>query len=61
MREPAGDRGIDAALDARVPTGSQSEETGDRAKRRKLREAEARAKGYLNEMRRDARALLRRD
>ena len=37
MREPAGDRGINAALDARAPAGAPTDETSDQAKRRKLR------------------------
>jgi hypothetical protein len=57
MREPAGDRGIDAALDARAPAGAPPHETCDQAKRRKLRQAKARTRVYLNEMRRRARAL----
>jgi hypothetical protein len=56
MRAPAGDRGIDAARDARVPTGAPPEETAEQAKRRKLRQAAARTKSYLNEMRRGVRA-----
>jgi hypothetical protein len=57
MRELAGDRGIDAALDARAPAGPPPHETSDQAKRRKLRQAAARTRGYLNEMRRGIRAL----
>ncbi len=57
MRELAGDRGIDAALDARAPAGAPPHETSDQAKRRKLRQAAARTRGYLNEMRRGIRAL----
>jgi hypothetical protein len=53
MREPAGDRGIDAALDTRAPAGTPPNETSDQAKRRKLREAAARTRTYLKEMRRD--------
>jgi hypothetical protein len=53
MRELAGDRGIEAALDARAPAGVPPDETSDQTKRRKLRQAEARTKGYLSEMRRD--------
>jgi hypothetical protein len=51
MRELAGDRGIDAALDARAPADAPPDETCDQAKRRKLRQAEARTRAYLNEMR----------
>jgi hypothetical protein len=47
MRELAGDRGIDAALDARAPAGAPPHESSDQAERR----------GYLSEMRRGARAL----
>jgi hypothetical protein len=57
MRELAGDRGIDAALDARASADAPPDETYDQAKRRKLRQAEARARAYLNEMRRGAKAL----
>jgi hypothetical protein len=53
MREPAGDRGIDAARDAQAPVDSPPQETSDRAKRRKRRRVTARTKAYLNEMRRD--------
>jgi hypothetical protein len=53
MREPAGDRGIDAARDARTPAGAPSHETSDQAKRRRLRQVKTRARAYLNEMRRD--------
>jgi hypothetical protein len=53
MREPAGDRGIDAARDARAPADASPHETSDQAKRRKLRRAAARTKTYLNKMRRD--------
>jgi hypothetical protein len=54
MRELAGDRRIDAALDARAPAGASPHETSDQAKRRKLRQAEDRTRGYLGEMRRGA-------
>lgn len=53
MRDPAGDRGIDAARDARASAGAPPHETSDQAKRRKLRRAAVRARAYLNEMRRD--------
>lgn len=52
MRDLAGDRGIDAARDARAPAGAPPRETSDQAKRRKLRQAAARTRAYLNEMRR---------
>jgi hypothetical protein len=57
MRELAGDRGIDAALDARAPADAPPHETHDRAKRRKLRQAEVHTRGYLSEMRRAAKAV----
>jgi hypothetical protein len=53
MRGLPGARGIDAARDARAPTGAPRHESSDQAKRRKLRRAAARARAYLNEMRRD--------
>jgi hypothetical protein len=56
MREPAGDRGIDAALDARAQPDPPPDETSDQAKRRKLQQAKARASGYLKAMRRSSRA-----
>jgi hypothetical protein len=52
MRGLAGDRGIDAARDAREPAGASPPETSDQAKRRKLRRAKTRVKGYLTELRR---------
>jgi hypothetical protein len=52
MRDLAGDRGIDAAHDARAPAGAPPHETSDQAKRRRLRQAAARTRAYLNEMRR---------
>lgn len=55
MRDPAGDRGIDAALDARTPTDAPPE-TSDQAKRRRLRQAKARTRDYLSKMRRGAKA-----
>jgi hypothetical protein len=60
MREQAGDRGIEAALDVRGEGGAPSDETVDQAKRRKLRQARARTKDYLKQMR-GGRALWRRD
>ena len=54
MRALAGDREVDAALDARAPDGDPPRETADRTRRRRLRRAEARARDYLNEMRRGA-------
>lgn len=56
MRDPAGERGIEAALDARVVTGAAPHETSDQTKRRRLRRAEARTRGYLKQMRKSARA-----
>jgi hypothetical protein len=53
MRDLAGDRGIDAARDARAPAGVPPHETSDQTKRRKLRQAAARTRAYLSEMRRD--------
>jgi hypothetical protein len=53
MRDLAGERGIDAARDARAPADAPPHETSDRAKRRKLRRAAARTRAYLNKMRRD--------
>lgn len=53
MRRRAGDRKIDAALDARAPADAPPHETSDQAKRRKLRQAAVRTKTYLNKMRRD--------
>jgi len=55
MREPAGDRGIDAALDAQTPADAPPAETPDQAKRRRLRQAKARTRDYLNKMRRGRR------
>lgn len=52
MRALAGDRGIDAARDARAPADAPAHETSDRAERRKLRQAAARTRAYLKEMRR---------
>lgn len=52
MRDLAGDRGIKAARDARVPTGDPPHETSDQAKRRRLRKAAAHTRAYLNKMRR---------
>lgn len=52
MRDLAGDRGIDAARDAREPAGAPPHETSDQTRRRKLRRAKARTRAYLNEMRR---------
>jgi len=60
MREPAGDRGIDAALDARAPAGTPPDETADQAKHRKLQQAKVRTRAYLKEMRR-GKARWRRD
>lgn len=57
MRELAGDRRIDAALDARAPADAPPHETSDQAKQRKLRQAKARIRGYLSELRRGARSL----
>jgi hypothetical protein len=52
MRDLAGDRGIDAALDARPPAGGRPpHETSDQTKRRKLRQAAARTRRYLSKMR----------
>ncbi len=56
MRKLAGDRRIDAALDARAPTAAPHE-TSDQAKRRKLRQAATRTRNYLKEMRRGPRSL----
>lgn len=56
MRDVAGDRGIDAARDARAAAGAQSDETADQAKRRKLRRAAARTRTYLSAMRRGTRS-----
>jgi hypothetical protein len=52
MRELAGERRIDAALDA----GAPPHENHDQAKRRRLRQAAARTRAYLNQMRRDTKA-----
>jgi hypothetical protein len=52
MRDPAGDRGIDAARGAQAPHGAPPHETPDQAKRRKRRRAAVRTRAYLNEMRR---------
>ncbi len=54
MRRMAGDRGIDAALDTRTATGARSEETADRAKRRKLQRAKTRTRRYLDLLRKGA-------
>lgn len=51
MRKVAGNRGIDAARDARPTAGTPPEETSDQAGRRKLRQAAVRARKYLSEMR----------
>jgi hypothetical protein len=53
MRGLAGDRRIKAARDARTPAGTPARETSDQAMRRKLRQAAARTRAYLKEMRRD--------
>jgi hypothetical protein len=53
MRGLAGERGVDAARDARAPAGAPPHETSDQAKRRKLRRAASRTRAYLKEMRRD--------
>lgn len=55
MRERAGEREIDAALDAGAPADAPPQETRDQAKRRKLGQAEARARAYLKKMRRRVR------
>lgn len=52
----AGDRGIDAARDARTPAGTPPDKTSDQAKRRKLQQAATRARAYLNETRKGPRA-----
>ena len=57
MRGLAGDRGIDAARDARAPAAAPPHESSDQAKRRKLRQAAARTRTYLTEMRRGRRSL----
>jgi hypothetical protein len=57
MRGLAGDREIDAARDARAPAAAPTHETSDQAKRRKLRQAAARTRDYLNEMRRGRESL----
>ena len=57
MRDLAGEREIEAALDARVASGAAPHETSDQIKRRRLRQAEARTRGYLNEMRKPASGL----
>lgn len=57
MRKLAGDRRIDAALDARAPAAAPPHETSDQAKRRKLRQAATRTRNYLNKMRRGPRSL----
>lgn len=59
MRKRAGDRGTDAARDAQTAPGPPPEETPDQTKRRLLRQAEARTRGYLNVMRTRARAMRR--
>jgi hypothetical protein len=56
MRELAGERRIDAALDAGAPPGAPPHETHDHAKRRRLRQAAARTRAYLNQMRRGTKA-----
>jgi len=56
MRELAGDRGIDAALEARTPDGAPPDESADQAKHRKLRKAKARTRKYLSRMSRAGRA-----
>ncbi len=52
MRDLAGERGIDAARDARAPAGAPPDETADQSKRRRLRRAKARTRDYLSKMRR---------
>ncbi len=52
MRDRAGDRGVDAALDARAPADAPPRETADQAKRRRLRRAKVQARSYLSKMRR---------
>lgn len=54
MKELAGERGIEAALDARAAAAATLQESPDQTKRRKLRQAEARTRAYLHEMRGDA-------
>ncbi len=52
MRALAGDRGTDAARDARTPADAPPRETSDQAKRRNLQRAAARTRKYLRKMRR---------
>jgi hypothetical protein len=53
MRGLAGNRGIDAARDARTAAGVPVHETSAQTKRRKLHRAAVRTRAYLNVMRRD--------
>ncbi len=56
MRHRAGDRGVEAAIEARSPAGGAGAagagaQTADQARRRRLQQAASRTRGYLSKLR----------